>query len=538
MNASYDVIVVGSGASAAQAAQTVVEAGRTVMMLDVGYEDPTYGTLIPQAPFAQLRRSDRGQHRYLLGDEFEGVPLGALGTGPQVTPPRQYVVRHVDALTPTRAPDFVALESLALGGLGGAWGAVCFPFLEHELAQCGLPAAEMRGHYEVIARRVGISGDHDDLELLRGRIEPLQAPLEIDANAARILARYERRKKALCREGIYVGKPLLAALSQALNDRQANPYYDMDFWSNAGDSVYRPHLTVRQLEKSRNFSYRRPYLVDSFLETVDGQVSVQARALDAGGTETFEARRLILAAGALGTARIALRSLGQYDVPVPLTCNAHTYVPCLHYRNLGQAPPDRCHSLAQLTMIYDPTGDRQHLVQGQLYSYRSLLLFRLLKELPLPQSESLRIMRELVPSMVIWVIQHEDQPSPDNHCVLRRSPDGSGDCLDIAWQESAAVKKSQRTSERAMMRAMRRVGCWPLRPVYPEHGSSVHYASTLPFGTADKPLTTEPSGRLRGTSAVYIADGAAFRYLPAKGLTVTLMANANRVGQQVVRSMN
>ena len=277
MKASCDVIVVGSGASAVHAAQAVVEAGRTVVMLDVGHEAPTYGTLIPQAPFARLRRSDQGQHRYFLGDEFEGVPLGVLGAGPQVTPPRQYVVQHVDALTPTRSPDFAALESLALGGLGGAWGAVCFPFLENELAQCGLPAAEMRGHYEVIARRIGISGDRDDLEPLRGRIEPLQAPLEIDATAALILARYERRKKTLGREGVYVGKPLLAALSQALNDRQANPYYDMDFWSNAGNSVYRPHLTVRQLEGSRNFSYRRPYLVDSFTETVDGHVGVQAR---------------------------------------------------------------------------------------------------------------------------------------------------------------------------------------------------------------------------------------------------------------------
>ncbi|MGA2137427.1 MAG: hypothetical protein ABSH14_01050 [Verrucomicrobiia bacterium] len=299
MSIPSDVIIVGSGASAVHAARAVVEAGRTVTMLDVGYEDTVYAPLVPEAPFAELRRSDRGQHRYFLGDEFEDVPLGVLGAGPQVTPPR-HVVRQVDALTPTRAPDFAALENLALDGLGGAWGAAYFPFLEHELAQCGLPAAEMRGHYEVIARRIGISGDHDDLEPLRGRLEPLQVPLEIDANAALILARYERRKKALHREGVYVGKPLLAVLSQALNDRQANPYYDMDFWSNAGNSVYRPHLTVRQLEASRNFSYRRPYLVDSFTETVDGQVRVQARALDAGGAEEFEARRLILAAGALG----------------------------------------------------------------------------------------------------------------------------------------------------------------------------------------------------------------------------------------------
>ena len=485
-----------------------------------------------------MRQSDHRQHRYFLGDEFEGIPLGVLGAGPQVTPPRQYVVRHSDELTPTQAPDFAALESLALGGLGGAWGAVCFPFLEHESARCGLPAAEMREHYEIVARRIGISGDRDDLEPLHGQLEALQVPLEIDANASRILARYERRKAIFQREGISIGKPLLATLSQALNDRQANPCYDMDFWSNAGDSVYRPDLTVRQLQKSRNFLYRRPYLVDSFTETNDGRVNVRACALDGGGIETFEARRLVLAAGALGTARIVLRSLRQFDVPVPLTCNAHTYVPCLHYRNLGRPPCERCHSLAQLTMIYDPVGDRQHLTQGQMYSYRSLLLFRLLKELPLPHRESLRMMRELAPSIVIWVIQHEDYPTADKHCVLRQRPDGAGDYLEIEWQPSATETASQRSSERAMMRAMRRLGCWPMRPVRPQHGSSVHYATTLPFDTADKLLTTEPSGRLRGTKAVYIADGAAFAYLPAKGLTGTLMANANRVGQQVARTMD
>ncbi len=537
MNAATDVIVVGSGASAAQAAQALVENGRTVTMLDVGCEDLTYAPLIPNAPFSHARRSDPHQHRYFLGDEFEGIPLGVLGAGPQVTPPREYVIKHADELTPTQAPDFAALESLALGGLGGAWGAVCFPFLDHELARCGLPPTEMRQHFEIVARRIGISGDHDDLEPLRGQLEALQPPLEIDGNASRILAAYERRKTIFQRDGISIGKSLLATLSQPLNGRQPNPCYDMDFWSNAGDSVYRPHLTIRQLQKSRNFLYRKPYLVESFAEIPDGRVNVRARALDGASIETFEARRLVLAAGALGTARIVLRSLGQFGVPVPLTCNAHTYVPCLHYRNLGRPSPERCHSLAQLTMIYDPAGDRQHLAQGQMYSYRSLLLFRLLKELPLPYRESLRMMRELAPSIVIWVIQHEDYPAPEKRCVLRRRPDDTGDYLEIKWQPSTAETASQRAGEQAMIRAMRRLGCWPMRPKHPEHGSSVHYATTLPFDTADKALTTEPSGRLRGTKDVYIADGSAFTYLPAKGLTGTLMANANRIGQFVAQTL-
>src|SRR5579862_5502207 len=222
-----DVIVVGSGVSAVHAAQTLVEAGATVTMLDVGEEDAVYKTLIPNASFVQVRRTDPAQHRYFLGDNLEGVPLGQLGAGPQLTPPRQFILRHTDTLAPTRSPEFAALESLALGGLGGAWGAVCFPFLDHELERCGLSPAEMTEHYSTVARRIGISGAEDDLESLRGKVEPLQPPLPLDTNAERVLTRYKRRRSAFHRDGFYVGRSLLAALSQPLNGRQPNPCYDM-----------------------------------------------------------------------------------------------------------------------------------------------------------------------------------------------------------------------------------------------------------------------------------------------------------------------
>jgi choline dehydrogenase-like flavoprotein len=55
--------------------------------------------------------------------------------------------------------------------------------------------------------------------------------------------------------------------------------------------------------------------------------------------------------------------------------------------------------------------------------------------------------------------------------------------------------------------------------------------------TRDEPLTTDVDGRLRGTRAVYVADGAVFPRLPSKGLTFTMMANANRVGERVRRAL-
>jgi choline dehydrogenase-like flavoprotein len=71
----------------------------------------------------------------------------------------------------------------------------------------------------------------------------------------------------------------------------------------------------------------------------------------------------------------------------------------------------------------------------------------------------------------------------------------------------------------------------------PLHGASIHYAGTLPYSAEDRPLTTTPDGMLRNAPNVYVADGSSWRFMPAKGLTLTLMANARRVAGQAVRDL-
>ena len=529
MSQTADVIVIGSGASAVHAARPLVESGRRVIMLDVGREDRTYEPLIPEEPFAEIRRGDTEQHRYFLGDHFESVSADALGAGPQVTPPRRFVLRETDPAA-LRADHFAALESWAQGGLAGVWGAVSFPFTERELEKCALPPATLAEYYEAVARIIGVAGCDEDLRGVSGKLDAALPPAEMDNRAEAILARYRKNREGLRRAGFSLGRPFLAMLTRPLGGRSAQAYHDMDFWSNAGGSVYRPAITLGELKADPHFSYRYPYEVHSFAEDAQGKVSVTASAPGSKTDESFEARALILAAGTLGTARIVLRSLNQYDTRVPLTSNPHSYVPCLVGPSLGQRPRERCHSLAQLTLIYNPEKNGERLVQAQYYSYRSLLLFRLLKESRLPGREALRILRDLSHALGVWVIQHEDVQGAGKYCVLRKDKKTGGDLLEIVYEPDAAGERTRRQNEKALIGAMRQMGCWPLKLVHPGHGASAHYASTFPAGETDRPLTTDGTGRLRGTRSVYLADGSSFNYLPAKALTLTLMANARRIG--------
>ena len=158
----HDYIVVGSGATGAQAAHTLVEHGAKVAMLDVGYRDDKYKHLIPDQDFTTLRQQDNDQHRYFLGDELEGVPWGKVKVGAQLTPSRQFMVRDVERLIPLLSDTFTPMESLAYGGLGNGWGLGCFVFSDSELDQAGLHCSEMKAAYEIVSQRIGISAARDD----------------------------------------------------------------------------------------------------------------------------------------------------------------------------------------------------------------------------------------------------------------------------------------------------------------------------------------------------------------------------------------
>lgn len=64
-------------------------------------------------------------------------------------------------------------------------------------------------------------------------------------------------------------------------------------------------------------------------------------------------------------------------------------------------------------------------------------------------------------------------------------------------------------------------------------GGDIHYAGTLPM--RDTPVLGETSslGEVEGMDGVYVVDGACLPSLPAKSHTLTIMANADRIGRAI-----
>lgn len=514
-----DAIVIGSGPAGVHAARGLMDKGKTVMIIDGGHAAPA---ILEEAVdgFENTRRKD-DQWKWFLGEDLSGIPVGGLegGHGGGMTSGnRSYVTRGTKTQLPLRETDAFVVQSLATGGLGAAWGGACAIFDRAMLAAMGIDHPAMEACTADVIRAIGVSGPSDRTDV--------QPPLPPDHHVANMLRRYAARAGRFNALGVSLTRPLNAVLSQPLGTRSANALRDMDYYSDAGRSIYRPLWTLEEL-LARGCAYEGGWVVTRFEETPDG-VRVHGRSIADGKDAAWESPVLVLAGGALGSARIVAASKGLTDVALPFVAKPHGYVACMDAGSLGRAGPRERFSVCQLVAT-DRAPDRNGLPSGaaQLYGYRSLMLFRLLSAVPLPVPQAMTLLRMLAPSLVLADVRFPGYRT-DGHTFALRT-DGT---LDVHGDPDEWTKHLPSLSR--MKKALRMAGLTPVKTIRGAPGSSSHYAGTIPVSDdpADR-LRCDGNGLVHGHNNVYVADASMFRCLPPLPHTLTLMANAYRVGTAI-----
>lgn len=528
-----DYIIVGSGLCGVQAAQTLVEKGFSVALLDAGFESGTEPE--PDQSFLQHREHDPQQFRIWLGEDLRGLPSNGTITGAQLSPARRKGILAGAEWAALGTNGFTPMESLAKGGLGTSWGLGCCRFSTNELSLAGLPASEMNDCYQVIADRIGIAAGVDDaFPYTMPGIKNLQSPIEADANSKRILARYATRRNRLNKQGFFLGKSSLALLTSPKDGRKETAYSEMEFYAN-DSAAYRPSITLEQLRTHSNFRYLGGILVTHFEETHQ-DVTVHYIDITTKEKNLFTCRKLLLAANIMGTARIVLRSSGATGSQIPFLCNYYSYIPCIQPAMLGNADRDPRTATAQLFLFHDPDSNNSNVAMASLYSYQSLMQFRLAQLVPLSSKDTRKLLQYLLPAITIAGIHQPDHHTDRKYLQLQtRAESLTGDILYASATLDDNALKHFRKREKKFMRALRQLRCFPIKKITPPYGASVHYAGSLPYSTTEQLLHLLPDGRLGGTKNVFVADGSGFTFLPAKGLSFSLMANAHRTALNALR---
>jgi len=502
-------------------------------MLDIGFEGPE--PVLPDAHFGELKELLDDPIRYLLGDAYEGALLPGTKGEYYGTPPSQSFVFRELADHNVDASGFAPLFSWARGGLAQAWTGGCYPLNDDDLTAFPFGYDELGPYYSEVARRIGISGEADDLARFLPVHEHLLAPLDLDEHSKDLVMAYGRRRAALNRIGCFMGRTRVATLTTELGGRGPCAYLGRCLWGCPVGALYTPAHTLEALRRYPDFEYLPGWRVRRF-RYADGRVeSLVAEPLEGGSKREFSADRIVLAAGALNTAEIVLRSVhaatGEIARLKGLMDNRQVLVPFVNLRMIGRPVYSNRYQYHLLGLGLT-TPDPREYVHCQVTTLKAAMMHPITQRLPFDLSAAAAFTRLLHSALGLINLNFYDTRRAANTVSLE--PDDEGTLrLAIRYEPDPAETERMCDALGRTRKALRLLGC--VVPPGMQHvrpmGASVHYAGLLPMAEVGR-FTTDANCRSRDWDNLWIADGATLPFLPAKNITFTLMANAARIAEE------
>src|ERR1019366_87976 len=246
----------------------------------------------------------------------------------------------------------------------------------------------------------------------------------------------------------------------------------------------------------------------------------------------FEAERVYLAGGVIPSTGILLRSLQAYDRPVAIKDSQYFLLPVALTKRIPDVRHEALHALSQLYLeILDPKVS-PYTVHLQVYTYNDLIgrticgaMGPLAKWLPF-------LARELEGRLLlIQGFIHSAESSRIVASLRKNSADGK-ETLLLQAESNPAAKTVVRRVVRKLLGQARRLGVMPLPMLLQmgKPGRSFHAGGSFPMRANPSAFETDTSGRPEGWRRVHAVDATVLPSIPATTITLTVMANAHRIG--------
>jgi len=513
-----DVIVIGSGPAGVSASFPLVASGMRVLMIDGG---KTLVTPPPEGSYLNLRSSSQTQHAWMIGDDFHALRQLSTVSPKLRTPTQRETFSGFASANRIVASDFVLVGSLAKGGLSNAWGCGVATFDSEELSSFPFDPNELRESYRTVGSRIGLSGaNDDDLSAYFGVDSWAQPPLPLDALHTDLLKHYQVERDKLVSRGFSLGRSRVAALSMSLEERQACDLSGACLWGCHRNALYNATQDLERLIAQPNFTYAPGFIVDS-IRSLPGSNEL------IGPNGTLSGKSVVLAAGTMASTAIAMRTL-HLHTPVAVQASPTAAFMIWLPKHLG-ASRQPAFGLGQLS--FSLRLDEGITTFGSTFSTAGLPVAEFARHLPLGRRQSVDVLAHLLSSCLAGNIFFPGSLSR-NTATLRA--DGT---LHVKGAFSEKLSDIQGEARGKLSRALRALGAWMLpgsfTPARP--GADIHYAASLPMVRNPVPGQCDAHGALVGCHGIYVADGASLPCLPAKSHTLTIMANADRIGRGIAR---
>ncbi len=512
----FDTVIVGSGAAGIAAALELEHSGTAI--IDVGN--------IASSPFHPETLSDAkrsGELEELLGSNWE--MLANLDSPKIHSKLRASQMRYVHSGVPFSVTDESksivnsGRGSYARGGFANAWGAQVYRYTQSDLDALGdwpVMASELEPYYNRLEAHMGVSGLVDDLSSFFGGAEKLLAPSPIIPSASRLLSLYQRKKDKVNKSGLLLGRPRLAVLTEDYAGYSAYNFGETEFFNTGHNSIYTPQRTLDELISRGKIKYLPRIRLDGYLEK-NGHVELLTSNVDSGENVRIKTNRLLLACGALQTARLVMLNNRALDASLSVLEHPPTLLPVIMPSSIASELPVISYPI-QLAGCFDHAGEKQML---SIYYAGGMLRSDLLPDLPFSMKENLWLLKNILSGLFVVQIWRPSIPHLKNRLKLD---------VDNEIRLEYPVSPNNHGIQN-LLRSFRKIGLYGHERFAQESpvGWGFHFAGTLPMKETPSEFNTDRLGRLWNCKRVHAIDGSVLPSLPAKNLTLTIMANAARI---------
>jgi choline dehydrogenase-like flavoprotein len=520
--------VIGSGPAGVACAQALLRRGAEVRLLDAGIElEPDRAKIVRQLG-AGPPSSWLPEHVAVLKESMQatakGIPLKRVFGS-------DFPYRDADLHVPATYQGVGILPSLALGGFSNVWGAAMLPGADADLGDWPVKNADLSEHYRAVLEFTGLSAQRDDLE----RVFPLYltdpGALQLSRQAHGLLAHWERHRAGLQADGLHFGRARLAVRAARSPQDAGCVYCGLCMYGCPYGYIYNSADTVRQMQQQPRFTYQPDTIVTALRETA-GRPVVEGYHRKSREHFTLEAGRVYLAAGVIPTTKILLQSLAAYDRPQRIRDSQYFLVPMVLGRRTPGVQSEALYTLSQLFLeIQNPRVNR-HVVHLQVYSYNDLIgqgVRRAFGPLARPLSWLARRLEERL--VIVQGYLHSDD-SASILMTLKRGGSPASDRLQIQAELNPETPRALRRVVRTLLRHARSLGGLPLPPLMQvaEPGRGFHSGGSFPMRSQPGPFESDRLGRPQGWQRIHVVDASVFPSVPASAITLSVMANAHRIG--------
>jgi len=517
-----EITIIGSGPAGTAAALQCSFLNIKPLVLDVGIK-PDFGT-IDEFPNLYQHRKKESSFDLMIGKNYFGLTniTGNHAKYPlRLTAPRMEYVTKNNELSSINEKNFLNISSFSKGGLANAWSAGLYEYNDDDLINFPIQRKDLISYYDSLTKEIGIRGTVDDLEPYFCNNEHLSKPIPFSRNCKSLYESYLNNRIQLNRDGFYVGHSRVGVSDKNIPE---DKFKNLEFWGDSND-CYTPRQTLEKLESQDKVNYQQGILIESWKEN-ENDIDILCKDIKTNKYFTKKTKYLFLAAGCVHTTKIVLKSTKKINQPIDILDNPTLRIPLVVLKNFGLPLETTAFGFVQLNTLWW-LKDLKVQTQGTILEVTSPRRADLYEALPFSMIDNIKMVKYFLPSLLgmqLYFPGHMAKPSR-----LNLKSNGELSLEGFPFETPAIIDKK-------LPAFLRSIGAWThkslIKPLLA--GSSARYGATLPMKENPDQFQCNKEGRLSGTRGVYILDSSNFSDLPAKNISLTIMANSMRITEQFI----